>query len=467
MIRFIVTFGSIALALQAAACSCAPNRPHGVDGGPENDAGTIMDANRPPLPDMNVMFPDFGPVVDCMGHDTTIGGTTYAPNGMDPLPGLVVAVFPNDHVFPAQPMSVQCQTCVSGVPGAIAFASAGANGVFSIAGAGTPLNAGGMFTIAVYSGGFRRVVRNVSVPMCGNLMLTAAQTSLPGATMGDNLIPRIAVASAAAGTAAGDVNDKFAHVLDVIGITGYTRFGPDKSMATRTPPMDLITLFSTPATLAQYDVVIAPCGSLGNFSVAATLAPAMVTNLRAWLGMGGRLYASDLSYEVIAQSDPTMINWAAGPSPHAMADPADVGQGGTAAAPLTVMANVDDAGLLAWLRLIGTVAPGGTQIPVTDLKDPWAAIDSVPPANLVADSHGAIHESILVSADVTWHTAPSAHHPLTVQADVADAAGNYCGRAVFSSYHVQSSTTATLSPQERVLEYLFFQLSTCIAIGPT
>jgi hypothetical protein len=76
------------------------------------------------------------------------------------------------------------------------------------------------------------------------------------------------------------------------------------------------------------------------------------------------------------------------------------------------------------------------------------------------------HETVLVSADVTWHTAGSGHHPLTVQADVADASGNYCGRVVFSSYHVQTSTTAMLSPQERVLEYLFFQLSTCIDVGP-
>jgi hypothetical protein len=49
--------------------------------------------------------------------------------------------------------------------------------------------------------------------------------------------------------------------------------------------------------------------------------------------------------------------------------------------------------------------------------------------------------------------------------DVAGATGGNCGRVVFTSYHVVSTTTAAgtaLSAQERVLEYLFFRLSTCI-----
>ena len=65
-----------------------------------------------------------------------------------------------------------------------------------------------------------------------------------------------------------------------------------------------------------------------------------------------------------------------------------------------------------------------------------------------------------------WHTTGSGHHPLTVQTDLQDSAGNYCGRMVFTSYHVETGTGTTLSPQERVLEYLFFQLSTCIQLGP-
>lgn len=463
MVRFVISCGIAALALQGTACSCGNGRPSTHDAGLGNDAFAARDTNQR-IPDTNVMLPDFGPVVDCMGHPTHVTGTTYAPNGMDPLPGLIVAAFPNDHTFPAAAATVQCQTCVSGVPGSIAFTSAMPDGTFSLSGPG--LDGGGTVTIVVMSGGFRRVVRNVTIPRCGDMMLPASQTSLPGARSGDDSIPRIAVASATAGATTGDVNDKFAHVLDVIGISGYDRFGPDKSATTRTPPMDLMTLLSTPATLNTYDVIIVPCGSLGNFGVSGVLTPQMVTNLQAWLGMGGRLYASDLSYDVVAQAAPAAITWAVGPSSHVGADPADVGQGGTSAMPLTIMANVDDPGLLAWLQLVHAVPAGSTQIPITDLKDPWAAIDSVPPANIMADAHGVHHETVFVSADVTWHTAGSGHHPLTVQSDVQDGSGNYCGRMVFSSYHVETNTTATLSPQERVLEYLFFQLSTCIQLGP-
>jgi len=67
---------------------------------------------------------------------------------------------------------------------------------------------------------------------------------------------------------------------------------------------------------------------------------------------------------------------------------------------------------------------------------------------------------------VSWHATPPgpAHHPLTVQVDVPGPAGDSCGRVVFTSYHVQVSGSGshTLTAQERVLEYLFFQLSTCI-----
>jgi hypothetical protein len=469
MFRFVTTLALAALALEAAACSCSTNRLHpDFDAGPD-DAASATDMNRTLLPDMNIMQPDFGPVTHCGATPTTITGTTLAPNMMDPLPGLVVAAFPNDHVFSSAPTTVQCTTCVSGVPGALAFTTSGADGTFTLM--GSPLDGGGTVTIVVISGGFRRVVRNVTVPMCGTLALTAAQTSLPGATSGDDLIPRIAVASVAppagGGTATGDVNDKFAHVLDAIGITGYTRFGPDKTATSHTPP-DLITLMSSANMLSQYDVVIAPCGSLGNYAVwnngSGPLSSAMVTNLQTWLGQGGRLYASDLSYEVVAQVAPSAITWAAGPSSHAGADPADVGMG---VATATINANVDDPGLLAWLQLVGAASAGSMTIPITDFRDPWGAIDSVPAANLMADSHGAHHETVFVSGDVTWHTAGSGHHPLTVQADVADPSGNYCGRVVFSSYHVQTGTAGQpLSPQERVLEYLFFQLSTCIDLGP-
>jgi hypothetical protein len=102
-------------------------------------------------------------------------------------------------------------------------------------------------------------------------------------------------------------------------------------------------------------------------------------------------------------------------------------------------------------------------IPVTDLKDPWGAMDSIPNAELsgMMGAQGAI----LVSGDVSWHTGTSGHHPLTAMVDIPGTSGGNCGRVVFTSYHVVSSTSGNstaLTPQERVLEYLFFRLTTCI-----
>ena len=58
--------------------------------------------------------------------------------------------------------------------------------------------------------------------------------------------------------------------------------------------------------------------------------------------------------------------------------------------------------------------------------------------------------------------------PLSVGLDYKGIDGVGCGRIVFNSYHtvpLMSSPTAPFLPQERILEYLFFQIATCIQIG--
>jgi hypothetical protein len=409
------------------------------------------DASFADLPDA---AGDAGPPSHCPDTPTRIMGTALVPNGMDPVPGIFVYATLDSHVFAPPAATVECQTCRDSPPDAIAYTRTSADGTFSLRGA--MLDDGGTFTIVTESGGFRHVERHVEVPACGELVLPSSATTLPGRASGDDVVPRIAVARATMA----NVNDDFGRVLEAIGV-GFDVFDPNRTGARL--PNDMIGLIGDPAALAGYQILALPCGSLGNFSVGPVLTPALVENLRAWLAQGGRLYVSDLAYEVVAQTFPDAIVFAEGPSSRAGADDADVGQGIDAAT--TLDAIVEDEALLAWLQVVGAVPDGSAGIGISDLRDPWAAIDRLPPESLAPDATGHTHASILVSGDVTWHTMATAFHPLTVQADYPDGAGSYCGRVLFSSYHVQTSRDDTLAPQERVLEYLFFQLGGCIQSG--
>ena len=432
--------------------ACAPETQSFVDGAIHTDATRIDSTTH------DGTGGDSAYTSTCTGHSSTLSGHTYAPNGTDPIPGVLVYVVPDSQTLPPAAMTVQCQTCAN-PPAAIAGTQSGPDGAFSISNAA--LDVGGTFTVVFESGGFRHVERHVQIGMCAPLDMTSMQTRLPGTNAGDDTIPRIAVAGfRSGGTHSGDVNDKFVKVLDAIGITGFDTVDPDKSGSNSGSGPDLIGLLSNMSQLSQYQIVITPCGSLGNFAVATHLTPTMIANLRAWLALGGRLYSSDLAYSVVDQSAPGAITFANGMPTRG--DPADIGVGIDAGT--SIPGSVDDATLRSWLQNVSVLAPGATTIPITDLRDPWGAMDSIPEAELTGTSGPT--GTVLVSGDVSWHNGTSGHHPLTAMVDVAGATGN-CGRVVFTSYHVVSTTTGTgtaLTPQERVLEYLFFRLSTCIAV---
>jgi hypothetical protein len=432
------------LALSAVACSPASNftDDRNVSDGPTNGDAVSMDTYHSV----------------CTGTPSSLTGRTYAPNGMDPIPNVTPTLVPDGQTFPAPPTTVQCLTCsTQAIPSAIASVQSGPDGTFNIT--GSAVDMGGTFTVVFEIGGFRHVQRHVQIGMCSQVNMPSNETSLPGANSGDDAIPRILVAGYRT-TSTHDVNDHFTRVLDAIGITGYDTVDPDKTGTNGGTGRDLLSVLNDMTQLQQYQVVVTPCGSLGNFAVAANVTTTIVNNLHTWLGMGGRLYASDLAYSIIDRGYAGSINFATGPSSHVGADPADVGVGMmTGAAPL--QANVDDPQLRSWLQNVGVLTGGAATIPITDLKDPWGAIDRVPDAELMGTSGPS--GVVLVSGDVMWHTAGSGHHPLTVLVDYAAPGQGTCGRVVFTSYHVQSTSMGPqLTPQERVLEFLFFRLSTCI-----
>lgn len=402
--------------------------------------------------------------VECPATGAELRGVVTAPNGLDPIPGAVVYLA---RTRPAvQPAGVSCDTCEL-PPNVLGYAVSNTQGMFVMP---RGVSESGAFFLVVQKGRFRRVTE-VNVQSCMGQAFTAQTTRLPG-TRAEGEIPNILVAS---GTTAAQADrprtddwayDDIARVIRRLGITEFDRSEPCRLATTGTSVANSSCPFggilANRTSLDRYNIVVAPCGALGfNRSWQVLGAPAnaaIATNMRGWLQAGGRLYTSDTAYGLLAHAHPSAATFAGGSTVRSDGkDPANVGAGGSPSMPRTYSGRIADMGLRDWLADRGALAMDGS-IQLGGFISPWVAIDSVPSTTRT-----------LVTADVEWFTAASGmmtsagSRPLTITSDVREGGG--CGRVVYSSYEVDnrdSMSSSPLTPQERVLEYLLFELGGCL-----
>ena len=124
---------------------------------------------------------DSGPT-GCGGAHATISGTTYAPNGVDPIPRVLVYATSDTTTFSPPSTTVSCFACAKPTK-ALAIAVSNPDGTFTLL--GPALDAGGSFTFVMDTGSFRHVVRHVTVAPCTPLSLSSAQTRFSGSTTGE------------------------------------------------------------------------------------------------------------------------------------------------------------------------------------------------------------------------------------------------------------------------------------------
>jgi hypothetical protein len=247
-------------------------------------------------------------------------------------------------------------------------------------------------------------------------------------------------------------------VLTRIGITEFDTMDGCRRAASAADitACPLGQLLADMTRLRQYNIVLLPCGSLGDFHTWQYLPPAISSNLQTFLQSGGRLYASDLSYGVVQRTFPAAFTFAGGTTLAQGDDPADVGVGGARTAPASYEGVIDDPDLHAWMMARGALLADGN-VQLTEFINPWGAVDSAP-SSATTWVHGTVR-----LRDSTGALLPAADHPLTVEAQYRDGGG--CGRVVFTSYHTTSVTSGPLTPQERVLEWLLFELGGCATPG--
>ena len=431
----LVFAGASALFL---ACGAA-ERPATFDDGGVTPVGPVGGEDASSGTDGSLFGDTGGGPVGCVGleclkpkcsgqNTTTLTGRVYAPNGVDPLYNVLVFV-PNGELKPFDD-GVTCETCEKSVSGSpVATALTDTQGRFEL----KDMPAGKDIPVVVQIGRFRRKITVPAVAECVETKAKDGDLRLPkNASEGD--IPRIAIVTS--------TYDPTECILNQIGIDASEFTAPsgpgrvhiyhgNGNNVTGAPSG--ADLWLSTATLNRYQLVALPCTSYPSDATG-------MQNLYSYASIGGRIFATDLSYPIIASGPgdwPRTGNYS---SPGSFSNPAQID---------TTFPK--GQALADWLQAVG--ATTGPQLSLTDTYSRVGTIN--PPAQ-------------------RWLYSGSANtQAYTFNTPTAAPEKDQCGRVYYSSFHIGSGRSLTgtfpgacqskpLTPQERVLEFMLFDLASCV-----
>ncbi len=382
------------------------------------------------------------PTCDDPATTTTLHGTVRAPNGTDPLPSALVYI-PNAAVEPFSP-GVSCLQCAgNGASGApLVQAVTDIEGKFSL----PNVPAGADIPIVVQLGRWRRQSTLVNVVACQDNAVDEDLTRLPRNQLeGD--IPLIAISTGAL--------DSLECVLRKIGVEDGEFTAPDgggrihlyagngASFGGTGQPFE-DQLWGDEATLSTYDMVLLACQG---FPMVED--PIMQEHFVGYTNAGGRLFATHYNYD-----------WLANIAPFSQTAAWQTSSGQTPESTAAIDTSFPKGqALAAWLGNFGAGTPLST-IPIYDVRHDYTAV--------VAPS-----QSWLSVAD---EGIGSVH--FTFNTPVGAAPDSQCGRVIFSDFHVEGAAgglghefvafpeecpaSPQMSPQEKLLEFMIFDLGACI-----
>jgi hypothetical protein len=460
---------------------------------------------------------------------TTVTGHVYDPAGNNPLYNVVVYV-PNTTVdpLPAAPTNEcgACNSLYSGQP--VAAGITDATGKFTMNNSPEGTN----IPLVVQIGKWRTQLVIPKITSCGtgdanNLDKTLApykialpqvagvsaaadptkglQQDIPniaistgGADSLECLLRRIGVSASEYTPGAGGAGH--IHIFQGAGEFGNDGY-PAAKMATGVTPASSLSLWDSASDLSPYDILILSCegqptsdlepdgGVLGPDGGLPQLTVANQTALQDFTAAGGRAFLSHFHYAWLNTgpfATPALAGW--GPGPNPIED-----KGSTTSTTMGDIATTFPKGLAfdQWLGV--TDALTGTQLPIVEAKDNAvvSAADTPSQAWITADQN-----AILVNSNTgvpTTTSAAGATEYFTFDTPIGGAgtddagAPTYCGRVVYSDLHVGAASgdygggtdpTPTvptgcanqpLSPQEKALEFMLFDLSSCVTpdTGPS
>jgi hypothetical protein len=412
---------------------------------------------------------------ECTGAGTTISGQVFDPAGKVPLYNVLLYV-PNTALGPI-PTGVSCDRCdspISGTP--VAAALSGPDGKFKIMNAPSGTN----IPLVIQIGKWRRKINLATVTKCQdnafndpNLVRLPRSMSDRGAmdAVGDVHMPKIALSTGHSDALdcllrkIGIADSEFTpdsgagRVHMYVGGVDSGSQGADRLMSGGMFASSYGTLFTNYDKMAGYDIIMLQCEG-SQFESEKT---PHLGRMKRYADNGGRVFADHLHSAWIRTGLPpwpATANW--------------IGVGKDLPSPVT--ASIDTsfpkgAALASWLVNTGASTTSG-QISLVMGQHSVAQVTAP-----------AARRWIWVPQNDNDEESPKRQSTqyLTFNTPVESAAANQCGRVVFTDVHVSlgsgdsshpgapgfpAGCTAplALTAQEKALEFMFFDLSSCVQI---
>ena len=395
-------------------------------------------------------------VVDCAAQGktpTSISGTVFAPNGTLPLYGATVYI-PNIDP-PKFEEGAQCSRCQDGLPGdPITSVISDEKGNFRLDNVPTGTDVPLIITI----GKWRKRVFIPQVAACEENQLPATMTSLPRTQL-EGEMPRIAITTGSCDALEclarrlGIADNEFGTAGGIGRVHLYHGNGASQ-LANGDTMAEATTLWNSVDNLKKYDIVLMSCECSQE---ANTKPQAAMDAMKAYADLGGRVFGSH--YHNV------WIGGEYGVPSHAPAVWKDIGTWGDGfSAPnvdtIDTVNNPKGASFAQWmLNVQGSTTLGQIQLQSGTGRQTCNSIDNTKAERWVySDSSGTQYPQMI--------------HFTTPNEDPPD---QRCGKVVFSDMHVASESsssgmfpsgcsTSPLSPQEKALAFMFFDIASCVVI---
>ena len=371
-------------------------------------------------------------------NTTRVSGRVYAPNGADPLPGVLVYV-PNAPVEPL-PAGAACRNGGTPPTAPLVQAITEFDGTFEV----KNMPVGTNIPLVIQSGKWRRQIVIPSVAACTTTPISAAKTRFPkNHAEGD--IPHFAVVTGSLDAAEcifrkmGIDDAEFSGTSDTGHIQLFT--GADDAGGGYLPGSASETVLEASSTsLNSYDTVILACQN-----AIIDKAPAVQQNLIDYVNGGGRVMATHYEYTWLYNIVPFSGTTTWIPQSH----PAPVDQLG-----YVNQSTPDGLQLAQWLMAVNASTTQG-QIPLKVIRHDFDGV--IAPSESWLSINDAVfgNMSVQYSFDTPIGTAPE----------------DQCGRVQYLDYHVENVSASSakafpqecvagpMTPQEKLLEYMVFDLT--------
>ncbi|MFH1262120.1 MAG: hypothetical protein V1495_01575 [Pseudomonadota bacterium] len=389
-----------------------------------------------------------GTVYAANGTDVIAGATIYIPTGSSSSPRLaptrIRGLAAQDGTACDDPVGATCASACSGVEGTFTLDTSSCSGDEA--------------KLTIVKGVFRKTI-DLNCSGGTTCALTKNETTLIAGSGIDGT--KIAVVAGA-----------YDRMQDVLAKLGYGTIDSNGNLTLETETFTLFDgaghlpskyqifdkLLDGTVDLNQFDIVFLNCGL---FSESMLTQTTVRSRLRSYVEAGGKIFATDLSYDFIEQVFPEVMKFEGDPddafTPGAR-DAAELGTKGD-----TVEATVNNTTMKDWLS--GVKVNSGTTLEACD-----RSALQVNGTTGALNSDGTIHIGDLGEAWAEMHSAHTGQNPtIWIQGEIEELTkrpltvsmeiGTKGGKVLFTSYHTaENCPSAGFWPQERILQYLVFEM---------